>query len=118
MAARWKPAPGVWTFSSRELLQPRKAFAGHLPDGRTENSPSIHGWDCVSEYASPEGTAESLPPIPLVVLDFVFLEQRGEFLLKGLFAVMLCLAVKADEGHWGDSTVPAGLIHSPMRTRQ
>ena len=69
-----QPAAGVWTFSSRVLLQPREACDFHLPDGRFENSPPFQRWDCVVEGPSPEGTVESIPQIPRVVGN---LERAG-----------------------------------------
>ncbi len=75
----------------RVLLKPMEASDCHLPDGRLENSPPFQGWDCVVECPSPEGTIESLPQIPLVALDVVFLEQRAELLLKGHFTMMVFL---------------------------
>ena len=52
------------------------------PGGTVENSPPFQGWGASEGVLSPEGTAESLPQKPLVVLDLVCLQQRDQLLLK------------------------------------
>ena len=58
------------------------------PRGTVESSPPFQGWGSSEDVLSPEGTAESLPQIPLVVLDLVFLQQRDKLLLKTDLPVM------------------------------
>ena len=58
------------------------------PGGTVESSPPFQGWGSSEDVLSPEGTAESLPQIPLVVLDLVFLQQRDKLLLKTDLPVM------------------------------
>ena len=62
------------------------------PGGTGDNSPTFQRWvSGESECVSPEGTADSLPEVPFVVGNTMFLEQSQELFLESHFAMMVLL---------------------------
>lgn len=72
---------GIFLILSRQTA---RVSVRPSPGGRLETRPPFGGWDGIGVRPSPEGTADSvsLPQIPFVILDVVFLPQCGELLLE------------------------------------
>src|ERR1039458_3277527 len=79
------------------------------PEGRNDNSPTFQRWEPMAEERkSRRDGSPSLPQIPLVIGNAVFLEQGQKLLLKGHLPVVLRLGLGVLNAR--RSAVPAGLI--------
>ena len=66
---------------------------------------------------SPEGTADSLPEVPFVVCNTVFLEQSQELLLESHFAMMVLLVSDVLNGFFQQRLTDSecAVLHLPAK---